>query len=149
MVRLAALIAGALAFSLGVSLPAKADLRICNNTASRVGVAIGYKDNQGWASEGWWTMEPATDPKKCTSLLKGNLIARYYYVYAVDYSKGGSWGGTSMFCIRERVFTIRGINDCVGRGYQKAGFIEIDTKEEADWTLSLTDADKKSPTVGQ
>src|SRR5688572_8248537 len=34
--------------------PAKADLKLCNNTESRVGVALGYKDAQGWASEGWW-----------------------------------------------------------------------------------------------
>ena len=33
--------------------PAKADFRLCNNTGSRVGVAIGYKDNDGWTTEGW------------------------------------------------------------------------------------------------
>ena len=73
--------------------PAKADLKLCNNTASRVGVAIGYKDKNGgtkdreaWATEGWWTAEP----NKCLNLLNGPLISRYYYVYAVDYEKGGS-----------------------------------------------------------
>ena len=111
-----------------------------------MGVAIGYKDNEGWASEGWWTMS-RDRPKKCTTLLKGNLIARYYYVYAVDYSKGGSWGGKSMMCIRDKIFTIRGINDCVSRGYQKAGFFEVDTKEEADWTIS-PDRREKKPTTG-
>ena len=86
--------------------PARADLKLCNNTASRVGVAIGYKDKEGWASEGWWTVEP----QKCLPLLKGTLIARYYYVYAVDYDKGGSWGGKSMMCIRDKIFTIRGMD---------------------------------------
>ena len=33
--------------------PAYADLKLCNTTASRVGVAIGYKDAEGWATEGW------------------------------------------------------------------------------------------------
>src|SRR5271163_2244128 len=28
--------------------PAAADFRLCNNTASRVGVAVGYKDSEGW-----------------------------------------------------------------------------------------------------
>ena len=65
--------------------PAKADLKLCNNTASRVGVAIAYKDKEGWASEGWWTVKS----KECLPLLKGALIARYYYVYAVDNEKGG------------------------------------------------------------
>ena len=58
-------------------------------------------------------------PQKCLTLLKGDLIARYYYVYAVDYDKGGSWGGKSMMCTRDKVFTIRGIEDCEGRGYTK------------------------------
>ena len=36
--------------------PAYADLKLCNTTASRVGVAIGYKDAEGWATEGWWNI---------------------------------------------------------------------------------------------
>lgn len=114
--------------------PAKADLKLCNNTASRVGVAIGYKDKEGWATEGWWTAEP----QKCLVLLKGNLIAKYYYVYAVDYEKGGSWGGKSMMCIRDKIFTIRGFDKCQERGFNKVGFFEVDTGEETDWTISLS-----------
>jgi uncharacterized membrane protein len=114
--------------------PAQADLKLCNNTTSRVGVAIGYKDKEGWASEGWWTAEP----QKCLTLLKGGLIARYYYVYAVDYEKGGSWGGKAMMCIRDKIFTIRGMDNCQERGYQKMGFFEVDTGEEIDWTVSLS-----------
>ena len=37
---------------------ARADLKLCNNTTNRVGVALGYKDQQGWASEGWWNIGP-------------------------------------------------------------------------------------------
>ena len=133
MVRRAAFIGGALVFLCAMTAPAMADLKMCNNTASRVGVALGYKDKEGWATEGWWTVEA----QKCLTLLKGALIARYYYVYAVDYEKGGSWGGKAMMCIREKVFTIRGINDCESRGYKKMGFFEVDTGEEADWTVSL------------
>jgi uncharacterized membrane protein len=114
--------------------PAKADLKLCNNTASKVGVAIGYKDKEGWASEGWWTAEP----NKCLTLLKGGLIARYYYVYAVDKVKGGSWGGKAQICIKDKIFTIRGIENCTDRGFQKQGFFEVDTGEEADWTVSLS-----------
>lgn len=116
------------------SLPARADLKLCNNTLSRVGVAIGYKDKKGWASEGWWTIES----NKCLPLIKGALIARYYYVFALDYEKGGSWGGKSNFCTRDKIFTIRGYQDCVDRGYQKVGFFEVDTNEESDWTVSLS-----------
>jgi uncharacterized membrane protein len=43
-----------------------------------------------------------------------------------------------MMCTRDKVFTIRGIEDCAGRGYQKTGFFEVDTGEETDWTVSLS-----------
>ncbi len=125
----------AITLSMGLdTAPAHAGLQLCNNTTSRVGVAIGYKDVKGWASEGWWTAEPS----KCLTLVDGALIARYYYVYAVDYEKGGSWGGESFLCIREKIFTIRGFEDCVTRGYKKVGFREVDTNEETDWTVSLS-----------
>ena len=113
---------------------AAADFKLCNNTANRVGVALGYKDQQGWASEGWWNI----GANACETLLKGPLIARYYYIYAVDYDKGGSWGGKAIMCTRDKLFTIRGIHDCIGRGYQKTGFQEVDTGEELDWTVSLS-----------
>ena len=133
MVRPLAAAAGALVLLGVASLPARADFKMCNNTESRVGVALGYKDKEGWASEGWWTIEP----QKCLTLLKGDLIAKYYYVFAVDYEKGGSWGGKAMLCTRDKVFTIRGIDECIERGYQKTGFFEVDTGEETDWTVSL------------
>ena len=134
MLRKIALAAGALTIMGFTSLPAQADLKLCNQTESRVGAALGYKDKQGWVTEGWWTVEP----QKCVTFLKGPLIARYYYVFAVDYDKGGSWGGNSMMCTRDKVFTIRGIEDCEARGYRKTGFFEVDTKEETDWTVSLS-----------
>ncbi len=114
--------------------PASADLKLCNNTKSRVGVALGYKDKNGWASEGWWNV----DPGGCEVLLTGKLIARYYYIFSVDYDKGGSWGGKAFMCTRDKLFTIRGLDKCEERGYQKSGFFEVDTGEESDWTVSLS-----------
>ena len=121
----------ALGFANGI---AKADLKLCNKTESKVGVALGYKDKEGWASEGWWNI----GANNCETLLKGPLIARYYYIFAVDYDKGGSWGGKAMMCTRDKIFTIRGITNCGERGYQKTGFFEVDTREETDWTVSLS-----------
>jgi uncharacterized membrane protein len=123
------------------AVPASADLKLCNKTQSRVGVALGYKDLQGWASEGWWNV----GPNACETLLKGNLIARYYYIYAVDYDKGGSWGGKSIMCTRNKLFTIRSIKDCEQRGYQKTGFFEVDTGEELDWSIELSGAKTTEP----
>ena len=65
--------------------PAMADLKLCNSSASRIGVAIGYQDGDGWTTEGWWNIASQT----CETLLKGTLSSRFYYVHAVDYDRGG------------------------------------------------------------
>ena len=68
---------------------AQADLRVCNKTTSRVGIAIGYKATRDWTTEGWWTI----NSDSCATLLVGPLVGRYYYMYAVDYDQGGEWSG--------------------------------------------------------
>jgi uncharacterized membrane protein len=108
--------------------PAAADFRLCNNTGSRVGVAVGYKDADGWTTEGWWNLPS----RSCETVLKGNLVARFYYIYAIDYDRGGEWVGTAFMCTRDKEFTIRGIGDCLARGYDRTGFFEVDTGEAAD-----------------
>jgi uncharacterized membrane protein len=126
--------------------PAAADFRLCNNTSSRVGIAIGYKDADSWTTEGWWNLPART----CETLLKGNLVARYYYVYAIDYDRGGEWMGQAYMCTRDKEFTIRGIGDCLARGYDRSGFFEVDTGEQRAWTVQLTESSeqpKQSPPV--
>src|SRR5689334_14405303 len=51
---------------------ARADFRLCNNTTSRVGIALGYKENEGWTTEGWWNLSP----RSCETLMRGALVAR-------------------------------------------------------------------------
>ena len=121
--------------------PAMADFRLCNNTSSRVGIAIGYKDAEGWTTEGWWNLAP----RACETLLRGALVARYYYIYAVDYDRGGEWAGHAFMCSREKEFTIRGMGDCLARGYDRTGFFEVDTGEQHSWTVQLTDSAEQSP----
>ena len=118
--------------------PARADLRLCNMTGSRVGVSLGYRDAQGWVTEGWWNL----NARACETLLKGPLAARFYYVHAVDYDRGGEWSGRSYMCTRDREFTIRGSEDCLARGYDRSGFFEVDTGEQKSWTIQLTDSNR-------
>jgi len=125
----------ALPFLLFTVTPAKADFRLCNNTGSRVGVSIGYKDAEGWTTEGWWNVSA----RSCETLLRGALVARYYYIYAVDYDRGGEWSGRAYMCSREKEFTIRGTDNCLARGFDRTGFFEIDTGEQRSWTVQLTD----------
>lgn len=115
--------------------PARADLRLCNITESRIGIALGYRDPQGWVTEGWWNLTP----RACETLLQGTLSARFFYIYAVDYDRGGDWSGRSYMCTRDREFTIRGVEDCLARGYDRSGFFEVDTGEQKSWTIQLTD----------
>lgn len=130
-----------LALLLAGATAARADLRMCNTTGSRVGVAIGYRDAQGWVTEGWWNLAP----RACETLLRGTLAARFYYVHAVDYDKGGEWTGKSVMCTRNKEFTIRGIEDCLARGYERSGFFEVDTGEQKGWTIQLTDTAGAAP----
>jgi hypothetical protein len=121
---------------LAAATPAKADFRLCNNTPGRVGIAIGYKDKDGWTTEGWWNLPS----RACETLLRGTLVARYYYIYGVDYDRGGEWSGQAFMCTRDKEFTVRGTQDCLARGYDRTGFFEVDTSEQQSWTVQLTDS---------
>jgi len=120
---------------------AQADFRLCNNTGSRVGVAIGYKDGENWMTEGWWNLSS----RSCETILRGPLASRYYYIYAVDYDRGGEWSGKAFMCTRDKEFTIRGISDCLARGFERTGFFEVDTIQQQSWTVQLTESTEQAP----
>jgi len=137
------LIAGhllALAFAM-VPDSAAADFRLCNNTSSRVGISVGYKENEGWTTEGWWNLSA----RSCETLLRGVLVARFYYIYAIDYDHGGEWSGQAFMCTREKEFTIKGTADCLARGFDRTGFFEVDTGEQPSWTVQLTEPAELAP----
>jgi uncharacterized membrane protein len=46
------------------------------------------------------------------------------------------------------MFTIRGIEDCVARGYERSGFFEVDTGEQKSWTVQLTEPGQNSASTG-
>src|SRR6202047_2602326 len=118
---------------------AAADFRLCNNTSSRVGIALGYRDAEAWTTEGWWNVSSRT----CETLLRGTLVARFYYIYALDYDRGGEWSGQAFMCSRDKEFTIKGTENCLARGFDRTGFFEVDTGEQRAWTVQLTDANEQ------
>jgi uncharacterized membrane protein len=120
---------------------AAADFRLCNNTASRVGIALGYKDAEGWTTEGWWNVSS----RACETLLRGTLVARFYYIYALDYDRGGEWSGQAFMCSRDKEFTIKGTENCLARGFDRTGFFEVDTGEQRAWTVQLTESNEQQP----
>jgi uncharacterized membrane protein len=135
---LLALLPALLAVGLSAN-PARADFRLCNNTSSRVGIALGYKDAEGWTTEGWWNISS----RSCETLLKGTLVARFYYIYALDYDRGGEWSGQAFMCSRDKEFTIKGTENCLARGFDRTGFFEVDTGDQRAWTVQLTDANEQ------
>ena len=73
----------------------------------------------------------------------GALWRSRYYVYAIDYDRGGEWMGQAFMCTRDKEFTIRGIGDCLARGYDRSGFFEVDTGEQRAWTVQLTESSEQ------
>lgn len=131
------MVAGAAVFSPASAL---ADLRICNETANPISIALGYRSESGWQSEGWWVARPEV----CATVYQGDLQARFYYVYAVDDVGGGAWDGSVYMCTRDESFTIFGVEDCLARGYERTGFFEVDTQDRTDWMLQLTETNTVS-----
>jgi uncharacterized membrane protein len=115
--------------------PAFADLRVCNETTNPVSIALGYRAERGWQSEGWWVASPT----QCATVIEGDLNARYFYLFVADDIGGGAWDGAVYMCTRDESFTIFGIEDCLARGYERTGFFEVDTQNRTDWTLQLTE----------
>ena len=105
--------------------PARADFRVCNGTQSLVGVAIGYRAEAGWTTEGWWRI-PATT---CKSIIEGALSSRYYYLYAEDAEGRGRWAGNVNLCIAEDEFKITDMKERYTSGvlkYRQMGYWEPD-----------------------
>ena len=116
--------------------PAQADLRLCNMTSSRVGIALGYRDAQGWVTEGWWNLQSA----RLRDAAQGQLWRRASITSTRWITTAAANGAARSFmCTREREFTIRGIEDCLARGFDRSGFFEVDTGEQKSWTIQLTE----------
>lgn len=125
--------------------PARADFRICNDTKSLVGVALGYFEKGKWVTEGWWQVPGET----CESLIEGDLDSRFYYLYAEDADRGGQWGGEMTMCTSDREFRIEGVQECYQRGFRKTGFFEIDTSNKESWMVRLTEQGQSEPAPAQ
>jgi len=120
------------------STSAHADLRVCNDTKSMVGVAIGYKNKKGWVTEGWWRI-PA---EVCSSVIEGDLASRYFYIHAENEKGSGRWRGPVFMCTSSKEFRIEGLVNCFPRGFEKSGFFEVDTGEQKSWQVRLTEANQ-------
>lgn len=105
-------------------LPARADLEFCNHTAEKQWVAVGYKSEGVWQSEGWW----GVDADDCATPIIGDLEFRHYYYRLFESSFVGE--GFS-FCLKKEVFESEDADDCDSDGFEPADFAGIDTGPNA------------------
>lgn len=111
------------------AFPADAFLEVCNQAEGKIWIAVAYRAQDGWTSEGWW----GVDSGKCDRVLTGDSEGRYYYVYA-EREDHLSLKGKHIFCVhRPGQFTIKGAEDCVKRSHEEEHFVEIDTSSEVHW----------------
>lgn len=126
-------------FLVGFNFPAHADLQVCNDSKALIGVAIGYRENGKWITEGWWRIPASV----CTSVIEGKLEARYFYLHAEEADSGGRWRGPVFMCSSNKQFKINGVKDCFARGYERTGYFEVDTGDQKNWQVRLTEADRE------
>ena len=112
----------------------RAEFRVCNDASDTVGVALGYRGEDGWVSEGWWHVGGGD----CQVLVSGALTSRFYYLYAENAERSRRWGGGVRMCTTEAEFKIMDVKDCIARGYARMGFGEYDTGDQESWTVRLT-----------
>lgn len=121
------------ALSLG---PARADLRVCNNTHMLLNFAVATISGDAFATQGWWT----TTPGSCSTPVRGKLPGRFVYLYAIDIDAIDVLAGKVSMCVDRGKFKIYGIGDCWRRGLLAVNFAEIDTGGSGDWTAFINDA---------
>lgn len=118
---------------LGIGTPARAELNVCNQTKERVAVALGFRQQGQWFSQGWWNIEPG----RCQALIAGKLTETKYYLYAD--AKGGTWymSGPYRFCVKNQAFKIIGNTNCESYGSRRQGFREVDVGNNSSFTYEI------------
>ena len=87
-------------------------------------------------TEGWWNIAP----RGCETLLQGPRSRRASIMSMRSTTTAAASGPAAPSCApASSEFTIRGVEDCLARGFDRTGFFEVDTGEQKSWTIQLTD----------
>ena len=105
-----------------LSLPARADFRVCNKTHALINLAVGDRRGRSLRTEGWWARRPGRAPHP----IRGPLTDRFVYLYATT-STVWTLEGAATMCIDRGKFVAYGAENCWRRGLQAVTFAEIDT----------------------
>lgn len=118
-------------------------LILCNRTQHLAWAASGRLRDDDFESTGWLPI-PST---QCAQLINSNLTDRYYFYYAEAVDENGRplreagrtkvWAGDKVMCIKPTRFAIRGDENCLERGFESRGFVQIDTGASQRWKVNL------------
>ncbi len=121
----------------------KRGLILCNKTSDLIWAALGEISRDSFKTQGWLKVQP----KQCTKGINAILTNRYYFVYAEAVDDNGNpvmragrrqvWAGDFSLCTKPTRFTIEGRNDCASQGFDKTGFMKIDTGSKPSWVVSF------------
>ncbi|MBB4378559.1 Uncharacterized membrane protein [Bradyrhizobium sp. Rc3b] len=130
---LMALPAAAVSF-LFSSVPAFADLKICNRMSYVVEAAIGIDDKAATATRGWFRVDPAT----CRVVVQGTLTADRILLNARALGVYGAspipQNGSDMLCVAQDNFVIAAARQCRS-GQTQAAFTQVTPTQSADGNL--------------
>ncbi|MBB3221163.1 DUF1036 domain-containing protein [Pseudoduganella umbonata] len=115
------------------STDAFAGLFVCNNTADKINVAVGWFKDGNWVSRGWYVVPS----RQCAATLLGKLEQRYYYYYAEASNSNAKWTAKrgAEFCTSESKFYIRYVEGCVGEIFRK-----LDVGDDHQHTFYLSES---------
>jgi|SRR5689334_22919349 uncharacterized membrane protein len=112
-------------------------LNFCNQTSTRVWVAIMFHDDDAcdeWRREGWWSLNPG----ECKGVLGLGLFHNEYYYYYAEGDDGRVWEGPyGDVCVSDESFDDC-LEYCSTNDYQ-VGMRQIDIDGVVvDHTVNLT-----------
>ena len=116
-----------------MTVPAKAELTLCNQSLDVLNVSLGYEQDGDFQTEGWWSI----GANRCSDVVRKPLTSRYYYVYAEDVFGQPVFEGDITACVEAKKFIIKGAKDCWLRGGRQAKYLEVDTLSQERWTVFL------------
>ena len=121
--------AAALAALLAFTLPARADLQLCNRMSYVIEVAIGIEDKEVAATRGWFRL----DPGQCRVVLQGEVQAESIYLHARALAVYGAsplpQSGHADFCIAQDTFVVASARTCTRPGQRLARFTQVKPTE--------------------
>ncbi len=143
MRRLALLCAG-LFCVLGFHIPpARAEMRVCNQTSYVLYAAIGYESGTQMLTRGWTRIVPGD----CAITIEGPLTQPAYFLYArssqAHRGPAHAWGGPIRLCAREVKFAFDlpvGASHCASDDAYLMPFTSIATGHATTWTTTLTES---------